>query len=393
MRGVSAAGLGVAEGAAVGAGALEGQELEGPELERFRRAYGDQSPRPILEVVVEASLRKLVVLGDPGSGNSLLLQALVLGWAECAAPDAQQSLPVSIELREYARWLEQGQVTGFVEFLARAEGLGAHFEREALQKWLRHRPSRVLFDGLDEVFDAEQRQRVCSAIQRFADDHPAAQVVVSSRVIGFLRQSWGHAGFRPFMLQERDDEQIATFLRRWHQAAYEDGGKGERKRAQLCEALARCRPIEQLAHNPLLLTLMAILNRTQELPRDRSELYHRCARLLLDQWKTDEAFARDPVLAKALLDYKDKRDLLMAVAWRLQASTKGLAGNLMEEEDLEHFLSEGLRGIAELRPERSARALIEQLRGSNFMLCAVGSGNYGFVHRTFLEYFCDPSHR
>ncbi|MEB3323703.1 MAG: NACHT domain-containing protein, partial [Cyanobacteriota bacterium] len=131
----------------MGAGALEGQELE-----RFRRAYGDQSPRPILEVVVEASLRKLVVLGDPGSGNSLLLQALVLGWAECAAPNAQQSLPVSIELREYARWLEQGQVKGFVEFLARAEGLGAHFEREALQKWLRHRPSRVLFDGLDEVF-------------------------------------------------------------------------------------------------------------------------------------------------------------------------------------------------------------------------------------------------
>jgi hypothetical protein len=32
--------------------------------------------------------------------------------------------------------------------------------------------------------------------------------------------------------------------------------------------------------------------------------------------------------------------------------------------------------------------LIEQLRGRNFMLCFMGSGNYAFVHRTFLEYFC-----
>jgi hypothetical protein len=41
-----------------------------------------------------------------------------------------------------------------------------------------------------------------------------------------------------------------------------------------------------------------------------------------------------------------------------------------------------------LRPDRAARALIEQLRGRNFMLCFMGGGNYAFVHRTFLEYFC-----
>ena len=41
-----------------------------------------------------------------------------------------------------------------------------------------------------------------------------------------------------------------------------------------------------------------------------------------------------------------------------------------------------------LRPDRAARALIEQLRGRNFMLCSVGGRSYAFVHRTFLEYFC-----
>jgi hypothetical protein len=32
--------------------------------------------------------------------------------------------------------------------------------------------------------------------------------------------------------------------------------------------------------------------------------------------------------------------------------------------------------------------LIEQLRSRNFILCYRGADTYGFVHRTFLEYFC-----
>ena len=79
------------------------------------------------------------------------------------------------------------------------------------------------------------------------------------------------------------------------------------------------------------------------------------------------------------------------IAWSLQAGTDGAAGNLtnlIEENQLERTLSEGLQGIPSLRPDRAARALIDQLRGRNFMLCFMGGGNYAFVHRTFLEYFC-----
>jgi predicted NACHT family NTPase len=46
-----------------------------------------------------------------------------------------------------------------------------------------------------------------------------------------------------------------------------------------------------LASNPLLLTLMVVLNRTQKLQRDRAEIYSQCSRLLLHQWKTELAQA------------------------------------------------------------------------------------------------------
>jgi hypothetical protein len=51
---------------------------------------------------------------------------------------------------------------------------------------------------------------------------------------------------------------------------------------------------------------------------------------------------------------------------------------------VELSLAEGLKGVPNLRPDCAARALIEQLRGRNFILCSVGGRSYAFVHRTFL---------
>jgi hypothetical protein len=372
--------------------ALDGAELQEEELARMLRTYLDQSPQPMLELLADPSQRKLVVLGDPGSGKSLLLQYLVLAWADANDPllgDAP--LPLLIELRDYASRRTKGEVSGFLDYLYRSESRRWRLDPEALDYWLRHNRTQVLLDGLDEVFDPQLRQEVTTAIHRFADDYPYAQFVVSSRLIGFQHERWRQEGFRPFMLQELDKEQRDLFLRRWHQLAYDDESKGERKRASLLQAIQQSPAIQQLAGNPLLLTLMAILNRSQELPRDRVELYSQCARLLLHQWKTDLAFEASPELAQAQLDGKDKLGLMKRIAWTLQAGAGGAAGNLVnliEENQLERTLSEGLEGIPGLRPDRAARALIEQLRGRNFMLCFMGGGNYAFVHRTFLEYFC-----
>ena len=372
--------------------ALDGTELQEEELASLLRTYLDQSPQPMLELLADPSQRKLVVLGDPGSGKSLLLQYLVLAWAD--ANDTLMGdtpLPLLIELRDYASRRAKGEVSGFLDYLGRSESLRWQLNPEALDYWLRHNRTQVLLDGLDEVFDHQLRLEVTTAIHRFADNYPDAQIVVSSRLIGFQHERWRQDGFRPFMLQELDKEQRDLFLRRWHQLAYDDESKGERKRASLLQAIQQSPAIQQLAGNPLLLTLMAILNRSQELPRDRAELYSQCARLLLHQWKTELAFEATPELAQAQLDGKDKLVLMKRIAWTLQAGAGGTAGNLVnliEENQLERTLSEGLEGIPGLRPDRAARALIDQLRGRNFMLCFMGSGNYAFVHRTFLEYFC-----
>ena len=134
--------------------------------------------------------------------------------------------------------------------------------------------------------------------------------------------------------------------------------------------------------------MMAILNRNQELPRDRPELYNQASRVLLHQWDVERALIEDARLDPKTIDYRDKQAMLRKVAYRMQSSEKGLAGNLISATDLETILTDYLKTIEVEQARTVARLFINQLRTRNFILCFLGADSYGFVHRTFLEYFC-----
>jgi len=73
----------------------------------------------------------------------------------------------------------------------------------------------------------------------------------------------------------------------------------------------------------------------------------------------------------------------------MQAGPGGLKGNMIDGSKLEGLIEEYLQGQLHFDQSRAAaRAVVEHLRQRNFILCFVGADSYGFVHRTFLEYFC-----
>ena len=62
-----------------------------------------------------------------------------------------------------------------------------------------------------------------------------------------------------------------------------------RATSRACAKLSRTpRRFASLPRNPLLLTMMAILSRNQDLPRDRNKLYEKCAELLLKNWDLEK---------------------------------------------------------------------------------------------------------
>ncbi len=118
------------------------------------------------------------------------------------------------------------------------------------------------------------------------------------------------------MLQDLDREQVKDFIIRWHDQTYKDPSDRSRKRDCLQKAISESPAIRELAGNPLLLTMMAILNRNQELPRDRAELYNQSSRLLLHQWDVDRTLV-DEKLDPTTINYRDKQAMLRAAAGKM----------------------------------------------------------------------------
>ncbi|WP_310483033.1 NACHT domain-containing protein [Chamaesiphon sp. VAR_48_metabat_403] len=372
-------------------GQVDEAEITEAELDRYHRAYRSQVNRSILEIVAGNSpVQKVVILGDPGAGKSSLLQYLALIWAELPIRDlAVPPTPLLVELRTYARDRQAGTCKDILTFL-HGGNITCRLDQQQLHDKLKAGQAIALFDGIDEVFDPALRDEVVTDIHRFTNDYPQVRVIATSRWLGYKVQKLRGAGFQHFMLQDLEDEQIEGFIQRWHDLTFPVGADKERKRDRLQKALRESKSIRELAGNPLLLTMMAILNRHQELPRDRPELYNQASRVLLHQWDV-ERLLEDPQLKdwKISLDYKDKQGMLRKVAHHMQSSAKGLAGNIISATDLENILTDYLRGIVEKgEPRMVARQMIYQLRHRNFILCYLGTDSYAFVHQAFLEYFC-----
>jgi predicted NACHT family NTPase/HEAT repeat protein len=369
--------------------------LSEEELERQRHRYINQQSQLVWEVIGDPTtkpskspIQQVVILGDPGAGKSSLLQYIALIWAERPLRDLSlYPLPLLLELRIYARDKQAGKCQDILSFI-HGGNITCRLNQQELHEKLRSGQAVALFDGIDEIFDPVLREEVVTDIHRFSNDYAQVQVIVTSRWLGYKAQRLRDAGFRHFMLQDLEIEQIQDFLERWHELTFTDQADKVRKWERLQRAIQDSKSIRELAGNPLLLTMMAILNRNQELPRDRPELYNQASRVLLHQWDVERALIEDARLDPKTIDYRDKQAMLRKVAYRMQSSEKGLAGNLISATDLEAILTDYLKTIEVEQARTVARLFINQLRTRNFILCFLGADSYGFVHRTFLEYFC-----
>jgi HEAT repeat protein len=364
--------------------------------------YQQRPARPVLEAVTDPLQRLVVLLGDPGSGKSTLARFVAVGLANVNPPAGMEgltgALPVLVELRSYAeaRW-RKGTFLDFLDHLHATEGLG--LPKEALDNYLtRDGRCVVIFDGLDELFDPAVRETVARQIAAFAARYPLVRVVVTSRVIGYRRAVLATAGFAHFTIQDLDADQIRWFATRWYELACPgDPVEAARRRGRLVEAVTASASIRELAANPLLLTVLSIIGRRQELPRDRRAVYAHAVAVLVQHWDVNR-FLADASVDMSYIDGEDKLELLRRVARRMQDSRTGLAGNHIAAPDLMAEFNAYLEERYRLTPDKSkpvAAAMLAQFRERNFILSRFGADVYGFVHRAFLEYLsaADIVHR
>ncbi|MEM9453676.1 MAG: NACHT domain-containing protein [Myxococcota bacterium] len=331
----------------------------------------------------ERPAARVVVLGDPGSGKSTLARYLALRAAE--EPDGP--VPLLLTVRD---WVREGSTEGLLSMAARqaATVLSVPATEAQLAALCDEGRAMLLLDGLDEVSAADAREGLRARIQGFAASYPAVPIIATSRVVGYRDAPLDRQVFETFVLEPFDDLRQEQFIQRWYAVAEpHDPTERARKQADLIEALRAEPRARQLARNPLLATLIALVHHHQaELPGRRARLYELVVELMLVTWPAARGRRFDEI------DSDRQRVLLELLALQMQIGRGGIrdADVLVNRGDLERVVTRLVQWrFPELDPTEArgrSKRWLRWLEASSGLLVEQQPGRCGFVHLSIMEY-------
>lgn len=384
----------------------------------------DEPPLSVLEALLSAPDRKMVLLGSPGTGKSTFVRFLSLRMAQelTGAKRALEQwegpavIPIIVSLGRFAETLELTIKQGSAKLLEKF--IQESLTQDERTRLFAHRLLDVskaegalfFFDGLDEVADLTLRPVIVQAIDAFVQNYcvnPNSHFLVTCRTYSYQDPNWQLPRWVGHEIALLSDGQIQEFVTAWYeQHALLDQTRPrqyfDKRRDQLLQALkpAEPRQLFRIARYPIILTIMAIVHASYDLPDSRAQVYMRCVDILLVKWQAKRMIQGQEQTRDILkeLDIPGSRlqKALFEIAYKAhlgrQASdsegdglvTGGLVTSVMEEhlgdnEKLKIFLdycqsSNGLLMLSGVvKPEKSDSDLPPRRV-------------YTFPHLTFEEY-------
>jgi predicted NACHT family NTPase len=316
---------------------------------------------------------KLMILGKPGAGKTTFLKWLAL---QCTAGKFNQNrVPLFVTLKEFAETEGQPDLLGFIA--KQLTECGIENGAEVGAKILQAGRAIVLLDSLDEV-KAQDHDRVLNTIRQTVEKFDASQFVITCRIAA---KEYIFEQFTDIEISDFDNEQIADFAHKWFQP------KDPIKAAEFPKELKANPRLQELATNPLLLTLLCLVFEAGgRFPANRAELYKEGLDVLLKKWDAKRNIKREEVYKQ--LSLQRKEDLLSQVAY-----------NAFERSDYffkQGFVEEQIRDYIRNLPNASndpetlqldSEAVLNSIAAQHGLLVERARGIYSFSHLTFQEYF------
>jgi len=323
--------------------------------------------------------KNIVILGNPGAGKSSMIK-----YSICKILENDESvfteqavydrLPIRLELHRYNK-SKVGKQLGVVDFLV--ETLANEYQlaisHEKVSRILSFFPTLVFFDGLDEIFDVQERLNVRNDIENFAKTYTGARIVVTSRFESYEEVSLSNI-FHKVEIQNFNREQLGSYVEKWYALEEADAATRKKEIKHCLEQLESVDP--ELKFNPLLLSLILILYRNDlELPTNRLSIYEGCTNTIVETRDTKE---------KKLginLKINSKISVFSALAfWQFDNPNKTFNNKLVQT-----FVKDYLMRINEFQDDFKAGQAAEEFL--DFAKIRSVYFENKFTHKTFLEYF------
>jgi len=389
-------------------------------------APGERQKHPPLEerptevepavISVEQALaehRHLVVLGDPGSGKTTLLRYLALLYARDLA-DGQEVvknklglseagyLPILLPLRKMGQFMAvhharsdgtEGCALLLKFLLEQLKGQSVELSANFFDHYLKAGRAVILLDGMDEVADPALRARVARLVDDFTLAYSACRFVVTSRIVGYTGAARLGGDYVTTTVREFNLDDIKLFLTHWNRlVAIGQMNPGQSAEAvaasqteQLLAAIQSNERVRELAINPLMLTVIALVHRDRvKLPDRRAELYAEAVAVLLGKWDEARGVSETAILDDQPFDARERGYLLQQIALHMhEKELKELHVTDLRKLLVEFFSSRTPNQAAAQRAADRFLRVVEERTG---LLAARGEGVYAFSHLTFQEY-------
>lgn len=359
-------------------------------------------------LTVLAEKKHIIILGDPGSGKSTLINWLA--WIVAARfwnrvpPCLAQLLPIPIVLRELS--LEkvcsiESLIEAFLQRPVAALLKGTQFDVNTL---LANGALLILIDGLDEV-SADERARVGKAIQMAIAKYPNLFLLCTSRIVGYsdspvfgkidpnpdraeVALSLGPRFGETYYVAPFDNSQIERFSQNWYREQGAAEGEARLLRDDFMLAIKSEKSTMRLARTPNLLTMMALIFRVRaRLPAGRALLYEDIAQAYLESIDT----------ARRLKDefpWQRKKRWLARIAFEMQIRRTSIGPEMKDTDGpLLVHKNEVLNWVVDAMGEKGssseayAERYIEWIARRSGLLLPRGEDLFAFLHLSFQEYF------
>lgn len=360
----------------------------GPETWRLDVAYlnldtaGDAAhsvPTTLSAEHILAGRNRVLLRGVAGSGKTTLVQWLAVSTAKKSLDENLLYLyglvPFVLPLRTLTRSGEP--LPAPYEFLSAVACPIAGIQPHGwIDRVLRAGRGLILIDGIDEIPE-DDRNDARRWLQELLSAYPDNRWLVTSRPSA-VRERWlTDDEFAELDLAPMHRENVAEFIKRWHQAA----GISDQYAKELLRSVRAKQDLSRLATNPLMCGLICALHQDRRgyLPEGRKEIYDAALSMLLFRRDRERGVHKSGPIR---ISEAQHIQLIQKLAYWMIRNGR----SEMNRTDAVELVRQALPAMPQVSQQGSAAEIYQHLLVRSGLLREPSAESMDFIHRTFQDY-------